>query len=199
MVTIVALIVLVAAMALNTTVVEIGSKLSAGPNAFSPEEYGQTEFPKIQAAIEKRAVSAATLAAAIQKDQAAATKQYGVATNTGPVFSVEFTGTVGEGESGIYRVKVAGVPDAVVIRIQTGPAINGTELRDATGTVEFGDFTNQIQYQNAGSALNNEMKKAVLSKIDTSKLTGKTVSVAGAFQLINPNGWLVTPVRLSVQ
>ena len=91
------------------------------------------------------------------------------------------------------------MPSTLVVRVQTGPAINGTDLRDATGTIAFGQFVNQIDYQNAGSALNKEMKKQVLSKIDTATLTGKTISVVGAFKLINPNNWLVTPVKLDVQ
>jgi predicted lipoprotein len=87
----------------------------------------------------------------------------------------------------------------LVIRVQTGPAIYGTDLRDATGTISFGQFVNQIDYQNAGSALNREMKKQILSKIDTATLAGKTVSIVGAFKLTNPNNWLVTPVKLDVQ
>jgi predicted lipoprotein len=43
------------------------------------------------------------------------------------------------------------------------------------------------------------MKAQVLSKIDNSNLTGKTLSVIGVFQMINPNSWLVTPVKLDVQ
>ncbi len=43
------------------------------------------------------------------------------------------------------------------------------------------------------------MKKQVLAGIDTATLTGKTVAVAGAFKLINPKNWLVTPVKLNVQ
>ncbi|TJV40697.1 MAG: DUF2291 domain-containing protein, partial [Mesorhizobium sp.] len=141
----------------------------------------------------------ATLASAIAKDKAAAEKEYGVPANVGTEFSVKFTGVVGEGKSGIYAVKVDDVPSTLVIRVQTGPAINGTDLRDATGSITFGQFTNQIEYQNAGSALNNEMKKQVLSAIDNTKLTGKAISVIGVFKLINPKGWLVTPVKLSVQ
>ncbi len=83
--------------------------------------------------------------------------------------------------------------------MQTGPAIMGTDLRDGTGTIQFGQFTNQIDYQNAGSALNKEMKKQVLSKLDTADLTGKTVSVVGVFQLTDPAKWLVTPVSLEVK
>jgi predicted lipoprotein len=87
----------------------------------------------------------------------------------------------------------------VTLRVQTGPAINGTDVRDATGTIDFSQFTNQIDYQNAGSSLNNEVKKQVLAKVDTAKLTGKTISVVGVFQLVVPNSWLITPVSLQVQ
>jgi len=195
----VAIVIVLIAMGFGTRVVKIGANTAGQSGAFSPEQFSQTEFPKIQAAVEKRAVDAATLAAAVTKDQAAAVKTYGVPANTGPEMSVKFTGTVGEGQSGIYHVAIDGVPTTVTVRVQTGPAINGTDLRDATGTITFGQFVNQIEYQNAGSALNNQMKKAVLSKLDTSKLTGKKITVVGVFGLINPNNWFVTPVTLSVQ
>jgi predicted lipoprotein len=194
-----ATIILLAAMALDTKVVKIGSPADVQPNAFSPAEYGAAEFPKVQAAIEKRAVDAHTLADAIAKDKDAAGKQYGVPASIGPEMSVKFTGVVGKGESGVYYVTVDGLPETQRIRVQTGPAINGTDLRDATGTISFGQFVNQIDYQNAGSALNKEMKKQVLSKLDATQLTGKTISVVGAFKLVNPNSWLVTPVRLDAQ
>lgn len=194
-----AVLVLLAAMALDTKVVRIGSGDDAQAGAFSPAEYGKSKFPEIQALIEGRAVDAPTLAAAIAKDRAAAEKQYGVAAGAGAEMAVRFTGVVGEGKSGIYVVKVDGMPETPTVRVQTGPAINGTDLRDATGTIAFGAFTNQIEYQNAGSALNNAMKAAVLSKVDTRGLTGRTVSVVGAFKLVNPKGWLVTPVRLDIR
>lgn len=194
-----ATLVLVAAMALDTKVVKIGSPADVQPNAFSPAEFGASEFPKVQAAVEKRAVDAATLADALVKDKDAATKQYGVPASIGPEVSVKFTGVAGKSDSGVYYVTVDGLPSTLRLRVQTGPAINGTDLRDATGTITFGQFVNQIDYQNAGSALNKEMKKQVLSKIDTTQLTGKTISVVGVFKLVNPNSWLVTPVKLDVQ
>ena len=194
-----AALVLLAAMALDTTVVRIGAAGNAAPGAFSPAAFGAAEFPKVQAAVTSRAVEAPVLAAAIAKDPAAAAKQYGVAGNGGPEFPVRFTGVVGEGDSGNYDVKVAGLPDGLTIRVQTGPAIMGTDLRDGIGTISFGQFTNQIEYQNAGSALNKEMKKQVLARLDTAGLSGKTVSVVGVFQLTDPKAWLVTPVRMEVQ
>jgi len=194
-----ATLVLVAAMALDTKVVKIGSPADVQPNAFSPAEFGAAEFPKVQAAVEKRAVDARTLADAIAKDKDAAAKQYGVPASIGPEMSVKFTGVAGKADSGVYYVTVDGLPNTLRLRVQTGPAINGTDLRDATGTITFGQFVNQIDYQNAGSAINKEMKKDVLSKIDNTQLTGKTISVVGVFKLVNPNSWLVTPVKLDVQ
>lgn len=186
------------AMAFGTKVVSLNDAAASGPKVFEPVTYGKTEFPKVQEAIEKRAVAADVLAKALAADPIAAAKQYGVKGGTGPEFSVSLTGTVGAGQSGIYAVTVAGVPPTLVIRVQTGPAINGTDLRDATGTIAFGQFTNQIDYQNAASALNTAMKQQVLAPLGTATLTGKKITLVGAFQLINPNGWLITPAKLTI-
>lgn len=190
---------LLVAMGLSTTVVGADSDLGAGPEAFSAEAWGAENFPTIQQGIAERAVPADELAAAVLADPSAAGEEYGVDAGTGPEISTTFTGTVGAGQAGIYPVTIEGVPSDILIRVQTGPAINGTDLRDATGTVEFGQFTNQIDYQDAASALNEQLKSTVLGDIDTTTLEGKTVEVTGAFQLINPAGWLVTPSDLVVQ
>jgi len=194
-----AVLILLAAMAMSTKVVRIDSAAGPQSGGFSEEEFGASEFPKVQSAIEKRAVSAVTLASAIAKNQDAAVQQYGVAAGTGPEFPVKFTGIAGKADLGTYAITINGLPKAVVVSVQTGPAILGTDLRDATGTINFGQFKNQIEYQNAGSALNKEMKKEILSKLDTAHLTGKTISVIGAFQLTDPSSWVVTPVKLDVQ
>ena len=193
------IVVVIAAMAFDTKVVRIGSAADVASDAFSPAAYGKSAFPKVQAAIEARAADLATVAAAVGKDQAAAEKQYGVAAEAGAEISVKFTGKAGQQDSGIYDVAVPGVPDGVHVSVQTGPAITGTDLRDATGTISFGQFHNQIEYQNAGSALNNEMKKQVLAGLDTTKLTGRTIAVVGAFQLTDPQNWVVIPVKLDVR
>lgn len=191
-----AVLVLLGAMALSTKVVS-DKTAGAASDVFSPAEYGRTTFPTVQAAIDKRAVDAPVLAAAIAKDQQAAAKQYGTPTDLAPAFMVRFTGTVGRSASGIFPVAVPGVP--VTVRLQTGPAITDTNVRDATGTIKFGQFHNQIEYQNAGAALNDQVKAQVLAGLDRAALPGKTVTVTGVFLLINPKNWLVTPVRLAVQ
>lgn len=190
---------LLVAMVLDTHVVRLGAGSRADDTSFSAASYGPTEFPKVQSAIAARAVDAQTLATALKANADDAAKKYGVQGSVGTEFSVKFTGTVGEGKHGIYKVSVPGIPEDIHIRMQTGPAINGTDLRDASGTIDFGQFKNQIDFQNAGAALNTEMKKKVLAPLDTANLTGKTVNVTGAFQMINPSNWLVTPSEMKLQ
>lgn len=187
------------AIALDTTVIHIGSQEDVRAAEFSPEAFGEAEFPRIQSAIETEAVDAVTLLAAINEDRETAIERYGEPGSVGPVFPVYFSGTVGEGRSGVFPVTVEGIPDDLLIRVQFGPAINGTEVRDATGTIAFGDFTNQIEYQDAGSALNNQVKALVFADLDRDNLPGQTVSVVGVFRLVNPASWFVTPVRLEIE
>ena len=194
-----AFVIVIGAIAADTKVVKIGSEHDVREQGFQPETFGATEFPKVQADVEKRAVDAVTLANAVLADKKAAGEKYGVATTTGPVLPVSMTGTFGERKANLNEFKVDGMPEGITVRVQTGPAINGTDLRDATGKIEFGQFTNQIEYQDAGSAINNEMKKATLGSLDPEKLTGKTATVVGVFKLINPKNWLVTPVKVDVK
>lgn len=199
-VVLVAMVVIVLGVIFDTKVVRIGSSDDMRQAGFSPETFGVQTFPKIAAAIEAKAVDGPALAAAIAASKDEAIAKYAVPTGSGPIFSVKVTGQAGTNpSSGIYEIKSPDLPPEIKVRVQTGPAINGTELRDATGTIQFGQFTNQIEYQNAGSALNNEMKKKVLAAVDTASLAGKTISVVGAFRLVNPKSWLITPVRLEAK
>ncbi|XBH20891.1 DUF2291 family protein [Jonesiaceae bacterium BS-20] len=170
-----------------------------GVEKFNAETFGAERFPTIQENVAARATPAVDLAAAIAADPDAAATEFAVQSSGGPVYSTTFTGTFGEGKSGIYPVTIDGLPGDLTVRVQTGPAINGTEIRDASGEITFGEFTNQIDYQNAAAALNDELKVQVLANIDTAALEGKTVTVTGAFTLINPASWLVTPVQMEVQ
>ena len=191
--------VLVGAMAYSTAVVRIGSDRDVQVQTFSPASFGAEQFPLIRQSVETRAVDAVELAGAIAADKKAASAKYGVATSTGPVFPVRFTGVVGERKANYNTISVEGLPAELTLRVQTGPALNGTDLRDATGKIEFGQFKNQIEYQDAGSAINNEVKKVVLGTLDPAALAGKTVTVIGVFKLVNPKSWIVTPVRFDVQ
>lgn len=191
-------LVVLATIALDTKVVKIGSAENVTEQGFSAETYGPHTFPEIKKSVESRAVEAAALYKALKVDQQAATEKYGVGSPM-PVFSVSLNAVAGDSKSGIYDLKVQGLPEEVRVRMQTGPAINGTDLRDASGTIQFGDFKNQIEYQNAGSSINRAMKASVLDPLKGQNLEGKTVNVVGVFRLLTPTSWLITPVSLEVK
>jgi len=187
----------IAGIALDTHVVRTDAA-GQTQQGFSPDSWAEQHFPEVKQSVERRAVAAQTLAAALQANQQAAAAQYGVGSPL-PVMPVRLEGVVQPGEKGIFPLQVAGVPESLKVRLQTGPALSGTDLRDASGTIQFGDFTNQIEYQNAGAALNRAMKNSVLEKLDRNALRGKTVEVIGVFRLLNASNWLFTPVSEEVK
>lgn len=192
-----ALAVLVA-MALDTTVVTIGSDEDQRQAAFDPDAFGKAEFPRIAEAVRGRAVEAAFLAQAIADDKSAAVESYGTPGGIGAFMPVQATGVIGDGKSGVFNLAVEGMPEGTTVRLQTGPAINGTDLRDITGDIIFGAFKNQIEFQDAGAGINRAMAAEVLSDLDRDSLSGKTVSVIGVFNMISAKNWMITPVSLEV-
>lgn len=192
-------IVVLGLMALDTTVVKIGSEKDFRQQAFSPDAYGRSEFPRIREMVKMRAADAIELSVALSTDKKAAIAEYATMAGAFPVFPVKFEGIVGSGKSGVFEISINGFPEGVKVRVQSGPAINGTELRDIPGDIEFGAFKNQIEYQNAGAGINRAMNAALLSELDRDGLPEKTVSVVGVFKLINPKNWLVTPVEFDVK
>ncbi len=196
-----AILVLLVLMFFGTKILTGSQATQAAPGTFSPQAFAQEKYEsEIVPDIEKRATDIATVSQALHTDPAAAAKQYGVVSGTSPaVYSVKLAGVAGAPDAnGLVPVKVDGVPAGIKVFVQMGPAVNGTAIRDATGKVDYTQFKNQIDYQNVGAELNNQLKKLVLANVDKQSLEGKTVSVVGAFQLINPAAYIITPVKVDV-
>ena len=105
-------------------------------------------------------------------------------------------GVAGKAKDGTLPVKVKGVPKDVTVSVQVGPALPGTAIRDAVGFIEFGQFVNQVEYADAATALNNQVKAQVLEDLDPASLEGKKVQVLGAFTYLAPTVVTITPVKL---
>lgn len=199
LIVIVFIAVVVGLMIFNTKIVVIGSEHDVKEQQFSPQAFGAQQFPKIQAFVTDHAVDALELSTALAADKENAVVKYGTKTSMGTLFSVKFTGIVLDRKGNMNSIAIAGFPEDIKVRVQTGPALNGTDLRDVNGKISFSDFKNQIEYQNAGSAINNEAKTQILSRIDPNNLNGKSIEVVGVFKAINPKNWLVIPVRLNIK
>lgn len=84
-------------------------------------------------------------------------------------------------------------------KVQIGPAIRGTALRDALDFVNFNEFKNQIEWAQFGKAFNQHVNDTLLASLPRDGVTGKTVNIVGAFPLPAKGELpLITPATLTV-
>jgi predicted lipoprotein len=188
----------VLAMALDTTYKDPDDPITTGERAaFDPDRYGEETYPKAVATLEENAQPLPKLAAALAKDADAAGEQYGKRAGNSPyAFPVTAEGVAGKAKDGTLPLKVKGVPKDTTVSVQVGPALPGTAIRDAVGFIEFGQFLNQVEYADAATALNNQVKAKVLKDLDPADLEGKKVKVLGAFAYLAPTVVTITPAKL---
>lgn len=85
-------------------------------------------------------------------------------------------------------------------RVQIGPVIRGTAIRDSLDFVSFNQFTNQIDFAQFGKGFNIHLDKTVTSLLPRDGLVGKTADGLGVFPLVGgPDLPLITPVKLVLQ
>ena len=84
-------------------------------------------------------------------------------------------------------------------KVQIGPALRGTALRDSLDFVNFNEFKNQIEWAQFGKAFNQKVNDTLLQQLPRDGLVGKTVKVTGAFTLPASGQLpLVTPATITV-
>lgn len=197
--TLVAVVVLVAGF-LTTKIVSVAdAEAAASGTQFDPAAYADERFEsEIVPQVEDEAIDLTTLLEDLAggADEA----EFGNTPGAGSSYSfpVEFTGVAGAPNGSVLPVTVEGVPADVTVQVQIGPAINGTALRDVTGTVSFNEFTNQLEFQEVSTEFNNRVRDGVLSEVDPATLEGSTVHVVGAFTRVNPALVSVVPVVFEV-
>jgi len=188
----------VIAIALDTTYKKPDFKITAsGRPAFNPDQYGRQTYPKAVATLEKNAQPLPSLVAALEKNADAAGEKFGHRAGNGPYsFAVRGDGVAGKVKDGVLAVNVKGVPKTTTVAIQTGPALPGTSIRDAVGFIQFGQFLNQVEFADAATALNNQVKAQVLKGLDPQSLQGKRIRFLGAFTSLAPTAVTITPVKV---
>jgi predicted lipoprotein len=203
---IVAVLVILWFAGLLATVKPLGSVQSLeavmeGGTAFDKVKFVDSIWEsKVIPAVEKNATSLARLVAAIQKNADEAGKEYGNNIGGAYNFLVEFSGRVSKVDTtsltGTVTVDAEAGAGILPVKIQIGPIILGTALRDAVKFITFQQFTNQMQYGGVSDEMNGRVTRDVISKLNLKGLVGKRLSVRGAFTYDSGNAKdiLVTPV-----
>jgi predicted lipoprotein len=185
--------------AMSVKVVSIEEAASAEQGDFDPAEYAAERYDDIAAYVEDNAIELPALLTQLEggADEAELGNTSGA--SSAYAFPVTFTAVAGAVTPPVLPVTVEGLPEGTVVQVQVGPALNGTALRDVSGTVSFNEFTNQLEYQQVATELNNRVREEVLAEFDAAAAGGRTVTVTGAFLRVNPQLVSVVPVSIEVQ
>jgi len=85
-------------------------------------------------------------------------------------------------------------------RVQIGPTVRGTAIRDALKIVNFNEFRNQIEWAQFGKSFNILVNDSILTKLPREDLIGMKVTATGAFPMPSKGQLpLFTPVSISLE
>lgn len=158
---------------------------------------------KILPQAESKAVDLPTLLAELNQDKTAASQKHGHK-ESGPYnFVTKVVGIVETvdtaSRAGTIVLKPTNYNGPAEVRVQIGPVLRGTAIRDGSGLIPFNQFVNQIEYADVAEELNNRVLNTVLKGMDFNALKGKTITVYGYFTLDDVNKILITPVKIENQ
>lgn len=168
------------------TIRPIDDSKSGSGEVTSPVAYVDSIWSaKLLPAISSSAVNARELLDSLRQSQATARTKYAhQQPNSAAYWIVKGTGRVVQVDRhsrvGLLLVAVASHDGRPDVSIQIGPIVRGTSLRDATGLINFSDFTNQLQYADVGNEINDRILKTVLAPLLHQSLQGRTITFTGA-------------------
>lgn len=153
--------------------------------------------------IEARALDVATLEAALAEDVDAAGEAHAnrgagqgapwnfAIADSGRVVAANLTSSARTAD-----VDVDG-DGAADIRVQLGPVIRGTVLRDVAPFYNFDDFRDQIEFAKLARAINDRVRDALV--LPEGEITGRTLEFTGVVPVQKAGDALVvTPIAIAV-
>jgi len=100
-----------------------------------------------------------------------------------------------ESRVGTIDVDVEPYDKSTNIKIQIGPVIRGSSIRDSLDFISFNNFENQIEYAKLSTAINNKVNNDILQVINFEE--GQEIVFQGVF-VVDDSEVILTPVKLEV-
>lgn len=181
----------------------VSEEEEAGFNVeFDPVAYVDGVWDNVKTTIKDEAVDLAAILGRLEPDTDGNTpkealvpvvEEFGrVTPGDAHVYAVSTTGTVTDVDSeGLTRtmgLAVDGYEGPVAVRVYIGQRIPSAEtaVRDAPGTISFGDFKEQTEYGKVASEINKRVV-ADLADTDFEALEGEQVHITGATMMRTQN------------
>ena len=110
---------------------------------------------------------------------------------------VKVVGSVASVDDKFITITVDGMPADTTVVVPISTVLNGGPIRDALGNVQFGDVPDQIAFQSVAQEIKALVKSQVLEPTNPTSLTGKTVTVYGAWKSGGPKStFIVQPTSI---
>lgn len=192
--------VLLGGMGLSTKWLTPEEVEALNPPPFVAADFVDETFPEQTEMLQESATDITVLAPAISEDLPAAAAEHGVDLGSGAyAFPVTATGTVEEVDAQYALLDVPGLDDRYEVRIALGNAVSGSPVRDATGTLAFGDFPDQTSFQSVANGFKRKIREDVLAEVEPDSLPGREVTVHGAWGTGGPpDSYVIQPVSIEV-
>ncbi|MFC4222989.1 DUF2291 family protein [Lysinibacter cavernae] len=195
-----AIVILLSLMVANTRFLSADEAVAVIPTTFVAADFAAEHYDGIVDAVTENAMPLTELAAELAAAPETAGERLGTVAGTDKyAISVDATGTVTAIDDRFITLLVDGMPDGSDVRIAIGQAINGTALRDVTGTVKFSDFPGQTDYQQVANEYRTLTVARVVDKLGPVTI-GQRLSSTGVF--VTNSGpaatFMLTPVSIEV-
>lgn len=182
-----ALLVLVAAMLLNTKFLTPDEVDALTPDQFDPQEAAQELYASVQSDVTESPAALGDVTSALDEDSEAAAEEfdaYTVSEGT-VVFAVTAQGTVEEATGDNLILSVDGVREGRQVVVPLSTALDGNLLRDISG-FRFGDAPGQTDYQRVGTEISTLLRADVQEAAgeDPESLVGEDIAVDGVMRYV---------------
>jgi len=178
----------------------------AASGGFNPDrQVAEVWEAKVIPFLETRAGTFQEVSALSKSDLDAAAAKYGHKEKDGTApwtFAAKVSGTIVKAETksrAAYLDTDVDGDGKADVRVQIGPVIKGSAIRDSLDFVNFNEFKNQIQWAEFGKAFNIHVNGLTLEKLPREGLEGKHVEALGAYPLPSAGQpALLTPATITI-
>jgi predicted lipoprotein len=175
-------------------------------NDFDADKYVESIWDsKVLPTMEKKANDAAVVLPEIKNNVDEAGKKYGIrSSDTGSAWNFIVKGKAKivsvntESKNGTMDMDLEPYDGNSDFKLQIGPVIKGTSIRDSLDFIKFDDFKNQMVFADLSNAMHKRLNEQILSKMDFKNAGSKEVEFLGAFTILPSGEILVTPVKIGL-
>lgn len=103
-----------------------------------------------------------------------------------------------ESRVGTLDIDLAPFDSRPDLKIQLGPVIKGTAVRDSLEFIKYDDFKNQMVFAELSNAFHKKITDTLLSKFDATLAKGKEINFIGVFTFTSSSEILLTPIKMEL-